>query len=451
MILRLTDGTTTVTLSGTGGTIVGAIYVPRTPDEEAQRYIHVGRDGQSVGEVRLLNVVESALVTLSGSAANIRTEHQTITRLLQRARAKVARCWVEYDPTGGGTPWRAEVFAGKVSWPDERHLRRLTETTNDVQVTVLWEREPAWMPATWTELPISALSQAANTGGRTITNHNDADAGNWFEVAANQVAGDLPGPVQITLQNTSGGSVFYRNFYFGVRAYLAGAFTHIIEGEDAQSGDVVESAGSSNGEYISLDFTGSGTLIWDLPATDVQAAGGKRYKLLMHSAGAPGNIYVTPQLRDLNGLTILWEGDRVFLPAAESELIDLGRALPLPPAGAGAWGDMTLAFFLEADGAATFRCDYIQLTPTHSYSHPIQRATTVGNNSLITYDSEINQMYWVAVSGRMDVYAVDELRLTLEPGYINRIYLLFDRQTGTSDIDDSFTVRLYHKPRRITV
>lgn len=455
MILQLTDLFTTIPLSGDGATILGCTYFPRTPDDEAQRYDRVNYEGQSVGDVRLHNVVESAEVIVEGTPAAIRQQVRAIQRLIHAARLKLRPLYVEYDPVGG--VWQAEIHNGRVVWPDNPGKRRLADDIDTVSVTVIWERDPIWL-SPYRELAISTAFQPADLFGRTVHNHHDSGQSNWVEVAASEIAneGDLPVPVELRLTNTTGSAIFYRNFYFGVYAYPAGEtpIPHIVEGEAAQPGfgTIVNLSSCSNGQFLRKTFTGTSFIVWTLPAATVRAGAGKRFKLLMRAPGIVGTFYVQPTLRDADGLTTLWAGDEVQLTGSSHKLVDLGRAMPLPPGGPGAWGAMSLVLRVRSSASATIDVDYIQLTPTDSYRHLIQRATDTAAGATVVDDSIRNLAYWQDdLANRYDVYAVDEAPLKIMPGFNNRIYILQDRSDGSSFIEDSFLVRVYYRAGRLAV
>ena len=460
MILRLTDGTTTITLSGGSGVYLGATYFPGTPNEAGTRTQRTQDEGELLSGVRLQNVTDSAEVILEGTGPDIRVAVNAINSMLQDARTGRRTIYAEYDPHNG-TPWRMRVFSGRpVAWSSNPNRRRLDGATNTVAVQVIWERAP-YMEGPETELPISARNQAAATGGQIIRNQYApaGSYGNWVQVASTYIEGDLPAPVRLELQNTSGADLWYRNFYFAVNAKSAASFAHFIQGEDRRTGlGTTQNLGSaSGGQYVQATFTSSYYLMWDLAASLVQNAAGRRFKLLCRFAGfgpVGGGIYVQPELRDADGLTILWRGDELALPeSSTSAIIDLGRSMPLPPSGnPNNWSPLVLALKFRCATSTTVSLDYIQLTPTDSYRKIVQRATQVTDTDTVIDDSIDNTAYWLESStgNRYDVYAVPPQRLRIIPGRANRIYALWDEGTS-SNIANQFTVRLYYRPRRLAV
>ena len=97
--LNISDGTTTVTLSGTSP-VVGCTYFPFTPERKGGTYE---------------DVTETAQVTLTGTAANIRTSVNSIERLLswaslRQAGGSNAKVYVNYTPlTSSESAWRSAL------------------------------------------------------------------------------------------------------------------------------------------------------------------------------------------------------------------------------------------------------------------------------------------------------------------------------------------------------
>ena len=178
MQLRITDGTTTVELSGATAGIKGVTYFPAPPEG---------------GEP----VTETAELVGSGTEAQIRTAVNAVERLLVDAKRRKekgtgARVFLEYKPVASDSLWRSELFDGRLTWSDDPGARQLRWTSPQTKMALLIERAP-WWEGPETELPLSATGQAAATEGRTLTN---VPATNWVQIVAAQVTGTLPAPVQ---------------------------------------------------------------------------------------------------------------------------------------------------------------------------------------------------------------------------------------------------------------
>ena len=143
MLLRITDGTTTLTLSGSG-TYIGATYFPAS---------------QSGAE----RIGESVPVILEGTDSAIRTAVQDIQQLLRAAanrdKTLTARYFVEFRPVDSGDIFRAELFGGDANYSQVPAERSLYNATSTVRVTVTWERAPKWEGAE-EEMYLSSSSQS---------------------------------------------------------------------------------------------------------------------------------------------------------------------------------------------------------------------------------------------------------------------------------------------------
>jgi hypothetical protein len=156
VLLRLTDGTTTLTLSGSGA-YLGATYFP-TSQAGAER------------------LTESAVVILEGTADAVRAAAQAVDLLLRQAperkRIGAPPVYVEFRPLDSGEIRRAEVFDGFGQWAQPPAERYLGGTLNTVRLTVTFERTAAWQGAE-VEIPLASSVHTERTGGVTVTGSAD--------------------------------------------------------------------------------------------------------------------------------------------------------------------------------------------------------------------------------------------------------------------------------------
>jgi hypothetical protein len=446
MLLRLTDGTTSIILSESTP-IRGATYFPDTPQK---------RDGE------WMPVTETATVTITGTATAIRAAVNTIEGLILEAQQRQetgagARVFVNYKPVDAdATAYRSEVLDGRVVWSSNPGLRHLEYTLPTVQIAVIWTRAP-WWEGDEAELAIAASGQSAATGGRTIDN-NPAVA-NWVQAQSTVIAGNLPAPVRIHLINNTGSTQNYRKVMLGVNAFSdPDSLVNFLQGEAKISGgSTVADAESSGGNVLSFTASSSPTTFqWTLPAADMARTKGRRFRLLarMEAAGA---IYVRPDIRTSGGV-VQWQGDELALtsPLYESWQ-DLG-VVPLLPGGySAAYGAARLGLSFRGSGIVAL--DVIQLTSLDSYRHleMLGSGLPTNNGTAFVHDSIDLQTYLLAGSVRVPVPTTFGGPLMIYPGYHNRIYILHQVNAGlTAGEDDanislSFSVRLYYRPRRVTV
>lgn len=447
MLLQLTDGTTTVTLSGSSP-VLGATYFPGTPQRTA-------------GELQ--PVTETAEINLRGTESTIRSKVNSIETLLRQAVERQetgagARVFVSYKPVDGdAAAYRSEVIDGRVVWSSNPGLRRLGDTSPTIQVAVIWTRT-FWWEGAEAEISISANGQAAATGGRTI--YNDPANGNWIQMAAAQVGGNLPAAVRLELTNTAGTTKNLRKLFLSVNANSDPAnFTHFLQGEARISGGSVDSDASySGGQALGFSLSGStANYTWTLSQANMQRTKGRRVRVLARFAGTTGALYVKPQVRTTGG-QVLWEGDELSIgPLLYEAWRDLG-IVPLPPgAYDDAYGAHRLALVFRGTGLGDL--DVLQLATVDSYRYlemPVP-GVAIANNAAAVHDGIEGRAYVLTSGVRTGLPTSFGGPLLLQPGVIQRIYILWQIHAGATagvgdaPIADTASVRLYYRPRRVTV
>lgn len=438
MQLRVTDGTTTVTLSGQTG-IAGCTYFPATA---------------SAGGAQ---VSETAEIVGSGTAAQIRSAANSIEKLLDDARRRRAsglgtRVFVEYKPVDSDTLYRSEILDGRVVWSAEPAYRRLGDSTPAIRYAVILERAP-WWEGPETELAISANGQSAATGGRTLTNDG---VNNWVQVADTQVGGTLPAPVRLRLINNTGSGQGYARLHVGINALAAPTtFGHVIQGESQVSGYGSDQAnGSSSGGYYARFSVGAaGAIIchWVVPAA-MMAAGGRWLQLLMALAGdAPTGTTVKWSIYDFAGLVLLWEGQEVAL-AAGTRLHDTG-AVPIPPGSWGTnYGQVRLVLWAKRPaGTANLDIDYIGLVGPDGYRYVYELGYSVLNNEYLEFDEIEGRAYVADATYTYPILVTYGSPLMIYPGRTQRVWVWEMLSNGTTPITLTHSVRMWYRPRRATV
>ena len=447
MYLSVSSGATEIVLSGTSP-VRGCTYFPGTA--QMQR-----------GEWQ--PVTETAEVNLSGTAANIRATENNLNALFllaaQRAATGVGeRVFVNYKPVDSDSvAYRSEITDGRVVWSTNPGLRRLGDTSPFVQWAVIWTRA-YWWEGALAEVSLSANGQAAATGGRTI--YNNPANGNWVQMAAAQVAGVLPTPAMIEMTNTAGASKNLRKLFFSLNAYSDPAnLTHFLQGEARLTGgSTATDASHSGGQALSFVLSNTTTAFaWTLTAANLQRTRGRRAHILARFAGTSGALYVTPQIRNSAGV-VLWAGDEISIgPLLYEAWKDLG-ILPLPPGGYDdAYRSHLLALVFRGTGVGDL--DVLQLSPLDSYRYlemPVP-GVAVANNAAAVHDGIEGRTYVLEGSTRTALPTSFGGPLMLQPGVLQRIYTLWQIHAGATagvgdaPIADTASVRLYYRPRRLTV
>lgn len=439
MQLRISDGTTTVDLSGSTTGVYGCTYFPA-----------VGADADPA-------VADRADLILSGTEAQIRTAVNSIENLLEAARRRArlgtgVRVWLEYKPVDTDTLYRSPITDGRVVFDEDPGARRFAGTSLKIRAALIVDRSNWWESTSETELQISTSGYAAATGGRGIT--NDVTA-NWVQIASSQVTGTLPAPIRLTLLNTSAAGKGYSDFYIGNDAFGAPTADHFLQGENQISGygtDAVD-ASASGGNVVQVAITTTSSLLvaWLIPSA-LMAAAGRWYRLLMRSGYPSSNTRIKPMIYDYYGLIKLWEGSEVLLTNTAWQLNDLG-CIPIPPgAYATDYAQVRLAFWMRADANNTMSIDYLALlAQDDGYRQIHQIGMPVAVNDYLEID-EINERYThVEGSAKHPILVPLGSPLVVYPGTTQRLHILERVGTGGSTVANTMSVRAYYRPRRRSI
>lgn len=395
------------------------------------------------------------------------------TATIQAVQAAFAQAWLrkkkrigdrvflQLTPQGGSLQ-RTEITPGSLVKHNENVLGYewiASAVTGFLTIT----RRPWWERAR-VELQLDNGSAGGPaTGGVTVYNHDDSGVGhdNWVAIAAAQVTGAIPAPVELQITNTHNVSPRTYNLHIAHNVLSDPAnLTHILEAENAStitSGVTTPVATSSNGNYVATTV-GSGAesryFQWTLSTALLNACAGNRFRVLARFAGtAPTGLKA--RLKVLFELTTLWEGPQFLLNAGSGEFLqDLG-VVRLPPAlvGTGNVYPLYLDLYYEKAGGGTVNLDFLALLPLDGYRKLEPLGYGLGYNARIVDDMIESYVYtdgW-ATSGKTPHYVGFGDPILLWPGRDQRLYFYADKNTSGTDIDQTFSVRAYLRPRVLTI
>lgn len=463
MILRLTDGTTTINL--TGGTnyfYLAENYAPVTPEPEIAEVLSQMRDGGEITSVLQRNVSESVvLAAVAAAFATIQTAVNSIeTLLLQAAQrrntGKGAVVYVEYRPGDSGTIYRSELLYGRLA-PDQEMSSTAWAAAGALRVTLAWQRRFYW-EGSETELALDNGTIGSKvTGGVTVYNHDDSGHDNWVDIAAGDIAGVLPSPLEIRMYNSY--NVSARDYALAVAGNTFAApatLSHILEGENATDiagGAAATVAANSSNGYYQVASWGSSTeskiMEWTLNAAYLAKTQGFSFRLLARVVAASAGLRLKPKV--LFSLTPLWEGAEVAV--GTSEWLDLG-VVRLPPWLAGQTNlyDISLALYGKLSGGASISLDFVQVTPLDGYRYLASRGYGAAYLTTLVDDGIENLLYvdWGG-AGLIGNFVAQGQRVHAWPGRALRLYFLAVNSSGNMDIDRTHTVRVYYRPRVLSV
>lgn len=448
-----------------GSTCLMHEYQLMTPDVQAIETPGLS-DGMEVDIPRYKNVNEVIEVSFLGATTqavqdNVRIVSSYLATAKRRQQYKVGqRVHIRILLDGESNSWRSEVLYGKVELlPDSLQIwgNKMVRARIHITRRYYWELNGS------TSIEIASQAHATPALGQantiSIANCKDGSRGNYIEILAAQIYGDLPTPIKITLKNTTGGAVSYKDVFMANNCFSDPQnFAYAIEGETVDVGfgtstssTTALASGAAYGN--SGAFTTSGAMQWTLDNATLQDTGGRYFRVLCRffSYTSAASIYVTPCIMDATGGLILFQGDEVLLPATSSSaVIDLG-ALPIPPGGYSAsWLGAKLRFNMRAAISASVQVDFIQLFPVEGFKRLINRGISVANNESIVDDGTEDQSYTTLSGFQIPAMSPRGGPMYVYPGIINRIYILQNITTG-ANVAQTFSVAVECRPRRLSI
>jgi len=465
MILRITDGTTTVNLTGgTNSFYLAENYAPVTPELSViEAVAQAVRDGGDVTAGTRRNVVETVTLAVVASAfSTVQTALRGLETLLQQAlhrqnTGKGAQVWVEYRAADSGDVYRSELLYGRLD-PDSETGSEAWIATGALRCMVIWQRRFYWEGAR-TELALDNTSTGSKTtGGITVYNHDDAGSGhdNYVDIAAGDVGGVLPTPLELSFYNSYNSATRTWQVHVANNVFASPTtFTHILEAEDcnyvAGSAAATANADSSGGYYQVATWGGDTetlALRWDLSAAFLATAKGNRFRVLGRVVGASTGLRAC--IKTLLSVTTIAETPEV---AVSTGLIDFG-IVQLPPYLTGETDlyALTLSMYGRLTGGATLTLDYLQFTPLDSYRVLVPRGYGAAYMTTIVDNGITGSLYvdW-AGSGKTGHYIAHGSPVMLHPSVAQRLYFLCTNSSSGTDIMRTHTVRAYYRPRLLTI
>lgn len=454
-ILSLGLGSATIPLY-----LSGALVLDYMPQSAALGTVG---QGQEIYEVERQPVTETVRLWLYGeSPAAVQSLIGSIERWAEgvhrRQRTRTGeRGYLLQQVRSDTEMWRSEVLAARLQ-PADENLRRWG---SGVEVLLFVTRRPFWETVAERELPLDNTSAGGPaTGGVTIYNHDDATTGhdNWVDVAAVDVAGNLPAPLRLRMTNNSGANIGYRNFWQANNSHYSPAtFVHVIEGESMVGVTQVADGGSSGGYYGRASWT---TLIqhvvdlykWQLPSSLLTAAAGGFFRVLVRFANTPPSgmefqlhIKTVP-----SPIFSLWDGPK--FTASGALLQDCGIVQLPPGATGGSYYDLNLVLSGEYTGTSQLDIDFVQLTPADSTRWFKQIGYQIPPNDAIENNGPEDRVYEIdAATGQQSyLYEAYSAALHVWPSRDQRLFFLFD-EASTMNISRSSSIRAWYRPRRSTL
>lgn len=419
MLLQLTDGTTTLQLSGSG-TYIGCTYFPTRGDGE--------------------KATETIPCILEGDAATVRGAVNDIEQLLRQAanrdKALTARVYLNFRPVDSGDVFRAEVLGGGVQWAQAPAERSLYNSTSTVKISVIVTRVDRWQGPE-EEMYLSSSSQSERVGGVAAAINDNGSTPNWVQILSARVKGTQPAPIRLRITNSSGSGLAWRNFFIGVNAYSSpGSADLWLLGSEATGGATASWAAG----------IGHSALQWliALNATLLGQTQGRTFRVI----GAFTSISATAAVRASVGPYVggVFDFGRIGMERQNvGGVIDLGE-FALPPGGynvANAAAALAITVRSASSGGGTL--DFVMLMPTDSYRRLRQNAYSIPNGDAIEDDGIEGGAYWLSGSSRYPTVRASGAPLMVFPERDQRIYIMAD-ENAAWNAGRAITVRAWYRP-----
>ena len=439
--IQLTDGTTTVDLNDLSN--AGALsYAPKGA-WASDEYVE-----------------DEAQINFFSSYSTARTKINQINTIFARARERATtgtgpRCFAYINIDSEGT-YRSELLDGKVDVGDE--TLGTDKGSAQIYAAVMFRRVPYWEGAV-AQLSISNVNGSNNTSGLTVDNHSvSGSKSSWFSVAGASIAGDVPTPVRVELTNATGSGLGY--LQYGLMNGTTG-WNHLacLQGESASVGSggtvtVTASTDTSNSNYLSLVVTAGSTTNYTRWTVS--------NSLLSLSDGKP----VVPVARFYSASPTL-EYMRIYMAGLYTEYASTTSTrkflvmppLPFPPRtmNGGTYADHTIEinYWNPGGSSDTVRLDYLMLIPAGDGWREV--TALLGNDSISNghtlVDDGIEQMtYSLSGSNRFTGYSTVGQWPMLIPG-VAGTFVTFssDNTSGGANVVNSWTAKLYYRPRRRSI
>lgn len=461
-ILRLVYGSTTVDLHDS--TIHTIRYAPSAPDISAEEIARI-IDGGKIAKLKRMNVSERGEFIISGAnAAAFQTSLQGVQKALSEAMEhqdvrgyQGVPTYVKYQPDGFAALYRSPLHWGKDDAGDEILASAWGAYCRKVNLS--WRRAYYWEADSETELPLTN-AHGSGTGGRTVYNHDDSAHDNYVKIADTDVAGVLPSPIVLQLTNSYNNAAHAYDIWVGqyiCRDTSTSPPSLILEGESATGGSAIADASCSNGYYnqVSVGESEAKLLYWSITNTLLRTDKRRHFLVLARFFDDPSDFKLRLKTSFPSGATADVITQTNLVTCGSDRLQALG-ALQLPPWLSGyssTKASMNLELYGLKSGTGTLKLDFLYLLPIDHWR--IYRPSTRGllYTDILKDDPPGEQLYvshQSGISGASGIYTPLGEPLYAWPGRDQALFFLALNDSGASEIDRSFTVRAWHRPRRLS-
>lgn len=305
-------------------------------------------------------------------------------------------------------------------------------------------------------IDVNELAVSDEPAGDTVVIYDIQD---YVHIDSAAIAGDLPARCRVELTNTDAGDAL-ETTWIG-QNYLASpeAFPHILEIGDSNTGSDSVDATSASGikRVYAIAAAEAKVTGWTLPSAMLTSASGGYFKVLCRFAAATNITAVKWRLKLLFSGTVIWQGGQVQFDdtyAAISTLIreiDTAQLPPFVPENSAPMDLVLELWGIRTGGAIDVNIDCLKLLALDGY-RKLYSLNGIAQNAVLKDDGVTSTYYQDISSKQVRDISPTGKQLVLWPGVDNRIYFaLHSIVANTADRDRAASVRIYYRPRRITL
>ena len=416
-------------------------FVPTKPAISVKE---AARDSAYLEDVTRENVTERFRAMVMGTASGIQTFIHNIEGVFRDAAAYAESRvgipkYIYYDATETTVTaaHRSQILYGTVTVTEDHISNGFALIDIELRRRFYWEGADTELSLTNTNIE--------GAYGQPFDNAHPTDHAN---LSSNEIGGVLPAPLRIEVTNMEAsalGKVRLALAVFGGTAY-----THY----EATGGATHTDSTASGGSYETVVWSGGADdkiLPFSLAPSQIEALNGRYYRVLLRLASAPpASTWLRYKLTDQSGVSEILAGDLTLLDTS-TWLQDLG-IVRLPPWDPGAYSPrpLNLSIYSESDVGGSLNADYMQLMPAEMY----RELTPVGwgleqYGKLV--DDGIEGHVYAYDGGYASNYHAHGNLLRVWPGRSAVLYLKAAGNADHYEIDWETQVRVYYRPRRLTL
>ena len=314
------------------------------------------------------------------------------------------------------------------------------------------------MNVAYTNVTCSGLTPDATS---TDTQAGSATAHeNWVSIKAANVIGDLEAPIKLQMYNSKSGADATDEIYVHHNVESTPAsLDHIYEGEDATGATVTVTPDltCSDDFYGSLSYTATTETkiaTWAISTAELTYMAGGRFAILARWQAAFPYSDMWLRLKVEGASSAIDSGELNIIPnTRELHSLDVFR-LPNNLMGQSNLKGVNLVLYAyrNQSGAHTVPLDYIQLSPIAgdgSWLHFKSVDNGVDYQEYFTHDATERWTYRTDTSSKiLAEFSNQGGEIQLVPSTVQKLYFLTCDENGLAKVDQTWTVKLWYRPRR---